>query len=338
MEHVQLLDALGIADGVAVVTKADGSSRPGAEVVAAVARLLTARPSRRAGPRGLGSPGDGLRGPPGGAGGLRDRMRADRAGCGPPASALAVDRVFSIRGRGTVVTGTLRGGALVRGDSCAPCRACRRADPRARGAGSRPAGRAGRAGSRGPERRRAWRRGAHARHRVDDGPGGDREDRLLVALRPAAPSPPGRAAASARCPRPDPRHRPCLGPRTCRGRRPERPRPHRPLPPASPARSSGSSARRARSRGSVRAAPAVAGALPWVAAACSTRSRRRGVARRRMTRSGLPRSRRPRRDPRLVDARLVSMARLDRYRAADVAAAVDERDPRRRGDRRPAPH
>ncbi|HVA86258.1 MAG TPA: SelB C-terminal domain-containing protein, partial [Candidatus Saccharimonadales bacterium] len=54
---------------------------------------------------------------------LRDRVRARRAGGdlgggpgrGPGPTRLAIDRVFAVRGRGVVVTGSLRGGAIERG-------------------------------------------------------------------------------------------------------------------------------------------------------------------------------------------------------------------------------
>ena len=48
--------------------------------------------------------------------GLRDRVVSDRAvAAAAQGSRLAIDRVFSIRGRGTVVTGTLRGDPIARG-------------------------------------------------------------------------------------------------------------------------------------------------------------------------------------------------------------------------------
>ena len=118
IEHLALLDSLGIRAGLAIVTKTDvaGSERT-AEVVEAVGRLLR-------GTSLAGSPvvavssltGDGI-------GGLRLALAdlATRAGSaarvGPTAtgSRLAIDRVFSIKGRGVVVTGTLRGRPLARG-------------------------------------------------------------------------------------------------------------------------------------------------------------------------------------------------------------------------------
>ena len=117
MEHLALLDALGIDRGVAVVTKADVAAHGRtAEVVATVARLLS-------GTTLVGSPvlavssinGDGVEALRAALLDLRDRVlkfAPDVAGHG---SRLAIDRVFSVKGRGAVVTGTLRGRPLVRG-------------------------------------------------------------------------------------------------------------------------------------------------------------------------------------------------------------------------------
>jgi selenocysteine-specific elongation factor len=119
IEHLALLDALGIRHGIAVVTKADvaGPART-AEVVAGVARLLE-------GTTLAGSPVlavssiDG-----GGIEALRDalvEMRDATVGVagvprilgasrgGEPGARLPIDRVFAVKGRGVVVTGTLRG-------------------------------------------------------------------------------------------------------------------------------------------------------------------------------------------------------------------------------------
>jgi selenocysteine-specific elongation factor len=119
LEHLALLDALGIGHGVAVVTKADvGGPERTAEVVAAIELLLS-------GTTLAGSPvlavssvdGDGVDALRTALMGLRDRVleaganAADR----PSGSRLAIDRVFSVKGRGAVVTGTLRGRPLSRG-------------------------------------------------------------------------------------------------------------------------------------------------------------------------------------------------------------------------------
>ena len=110
-EHLAILDLLGIATGVAALTKVDlvGPDRV-AEVAGQVRERLAgttlagAAVVETAAPAGLGL----------------DRLRAelDRAldrVAEPPDRGrprLPVDRVFSIRGSGTVVTGTLSGGAL----------------------------------------------------------------------------------------------------------------------------------------------------------------------------------------------------------------------------------
>src|SRR5580765_7070901 len=114
LEHLALLDALAIRHGVAVVTKADvaGADRT-AEVVAVTRRLLD-------GTSLAGSPvlavsatdGTGVDALRGALMELRDgvaRARAERMA--PGGSRLAIDRVFAVKGRGVVVTGTLRGGA-----------------------------------------------------------------------------------------------------------------------------------------------------------------------------------------------------------------------------------
>ena len=64
-----------------------------------------------------GTTGDGIEALRAGLVGLRDRVLADPAWLALSARPvrLAVDRAFRIKGRGTVVTGTLRGGPLARG-------------------------------------------------------------------------------------------------------------------------------------------------------------------------------------------------------------------------------
>jgi len=119
LEHLELIDALGMRDGIAVVTKADvaGPDRA-AEVAGAVAGLL-ARTSLAGAPvltvastTGLGIDVVRealLR--------LRDRVRARASGAPGGPRRLAVDRSFVVKGRGTVVTGSLRGGELRTGET-----------------------------------------------------------------------------------------------------------------------------------------------------------------------------------------------------------------------------
>jgi len=113
LEHLSLLDALGLAIGLVVVTKVDSvpAERVG-EVTSAVVDLLS--PTSLAGSPVLaasGVTGEGLDAVRVALIGLRDRIVPLER---PPS--LAIDRVFSVKGRGVVVTGTLRGGPLNRGD------------------------------------------------------------------------------------------------------------------------------------------------------------------------------------------------------------------------------
>jgi selenocysteine-specific elongation factor len=124
-EHLEILDALGIEDGVAVVTKIDiagetrtaeviaevrqrlaGTTLAGIPVVAVAARDGDGLPELRAVLDRLGHVAGARHAPPSARGG-------DVA---PKLPRLAIDRVFSVRGRGTVVTGSLRGGPVSRGD------------------------------------------------------------------------------------------------------------------------------------------------------------------------------------------------------------------------------
>jgi selenocysteine-specific elongation factor len=107
-EHAAVLRALGVAAGVVAVTKSDladpelamvdaSELLPGAELVAVSART--------------GAGLDELRG-------VLDRVASQlrgRADAGGPPR-LHIDRVFTIRGAGTVVTGTLWSGEIGRGD------------------------------------------------------------------------------------------------------------------------------------------------------------------------------------------------------------------------------
>jgi selenocysteine-specific elongation factor len=107
-EHVAVLRQLGIADGVAAVTKVDAADP--APAAAQLDELLPGVPRVAVSAR----TGEGL-----------DELRAlldSVVGRVAPRSGnegeprLHVDRVFSLRGIGTVVTGTLWSGSLARGD------------------------------------------------------------------------------------------------------------------------------------------------------------------------------------------------------------------------------
>ena len=121
IEHLGLLDALGLTDAVVAQTKvdvvADDPDRL-AERSRAI-RVLVDRTSI------VGSPIIAVSGVTGeGLDELRSELRSvvDRVATrtaterGHPAR-IAVDRVFTVKGRGTVVTGSLRGGPLSVGDS-----------------------------------------------------------------------------------------------------------------------------------------------------------------------------------------------------------------------------
>ncbi len=118
-EHLALLDALGISDGVAVVTKVDavGPDRV-AEVIDEVGGLLRDTSLAAAPVLAVsGVTGAGLDPLRAALLGARDAVigRSPGHASGPPS--LAIDRVFTVKGRGVVVTGTLRGGRLDRGAS-----------------------------------------------------------------------------------------------------------------------------------------------------------------------------------------------------------------------------
>ncbi len=115
LEHLELLDALGVAQGIAVVTKADllapGGARR-AELTAVCESLLA--PTTLAGSPVLvvsAVSGEGLADLRAALVSLRDRV--DSAGSRDVPAArgfrLAVDRAFTVHGRGPVVTGSLRG-------------------------------------------------------------------------------------------------------------------------------------------------------------------------------------------------------------------------------------
>jgi selenocysteine-specific elongation factor len=108
-EHAAVLAALGVRTGVVAVTKADVAD-PGPALEEAAALLPGAEAVPVAAPRGEGL--DEL------------RTALDRAAAALPGRAAApggmrlhVDRAFTIRGAGTVVTGTLWSGTAAAGDA-----------------------------------------------------------------------------------------------------------------------------------------------------------------------------------------------------------------------------
>jgi selenocysteine-specific elongation factor len=119
LEHLALLDALGIDVGLVVITKTD-AVEPGRvdEVVVAVrARLagtsLASVPILAASSRS----GEGLDEVRSALAAVADTIRTRLiARPGRPPS-LAIDRAFTIKGRGVVVTGSLNGASLTRGDT-----------------------------------------------------------------------------------------------------------------------------------------------------------------------------------------------------------------------------
>ena len=118
LEHLELLDALGIADGVVAVTKADMvAAERSAEVVAEVVALL-GRTSLAGAPVMVvsGATGAGVEALLAELAALRDRVLARVVRGSGAGLRLAIDRVFAVKGRGTVVTGSLRGGAVAAGD------------------------------------------------------------------------------------------------------------------------------------------------------------------------------------------------------------------------------
>ncbi len=117
LEHLALLDALAIRDGLAVVTKVDvvAADRVGAVVDEVEALLAGTALAGAPIVTASGTTGEGLPAIRAAIDIVRGRVAARTAGAGRPAT-LAIDRVFSVKGRGIVVTGTLRGGRLSRGD------------------------------------------------------------------------------------------------------------------------------------------------------------------------------------------------------------------------------
>ncbi|WP_207400325.1 GTP-binding protein, partial [Actinomadura fibrosa] len=118
-EHLAVLDALGVRHGLLAVTRADLADAATAAKVRgdALDRIAATSLGEVAAVTVSGATGDGM-----------DDLRAalERlAGALPPPDLAAdvrlwVDRVFTVQGRGTVVTGTLGAGTIRVGDRLAP--------------------------------------------------------------------------------------------------------------------------------------------------------------------------------------------------------------------------
>jgi len=114
IEHLELLDAIGIEDGLVAVTKTDLVDADRVAEVVLEAGVLLARTCLAGSPvvAVSGVSGEGIDGLRGALVALRDRV-AGRVRAG--GVRLAIDRSFAVRGRGSVVTGSLRGGSVATG-------------------------------------------------------------------------------------------------------------------------------------------------------------------------------------------------------------------------------
>ena len=120
LEHLQLLDALEIDVGLAVVTKVDAVDAGRVEAVSSEVRALVGGTTLASMPVLTASSvtGEGLTEVREALRAVRDRVAArlsTDASAGPVR--LSIDRAFGVKGRGTVVTGTLWGGSLQRGST-----------------------------------------------------------------------------------------------------------------------------------------------------------------------------------------------------------------------------
>ncbi|MBI3745581.1 MAG: selenocysteine-specific translation elongation factor [Chloroflexi bacterium] len=119
IEHLELLDALAIRDGLVVVTKADIAGGERSAGVAADVDSLLAGTSLAGSPILVASStsGEGLPEVRAAIVRLRDLVTARAATQPAGPTRLAIDRAFVVKGRGVVVTGSLRGGSVRVGDA-----------------------------------------------------------------------------------------------------------------------------------------------------------------------------------------------------------------------------
>ena len=117
LEHLGLLDALGIRDGLAVVTKADLVDEARLASVEAEVGALLATTTLAGSPvlAASATNGTGIDAVLAAVAALARRLGAGDAAAEARGPRLAIDRVFAVKGRGTVVTGSLRGGAVTAG-------------------------------------------------------------------------------------------------------------------------------------------------------------------------------------------------------------------------------
>jgi selenocysteine-specific elongation factor len=117
IEHLELVDALGIEDGIVAITKTDLVDPTRVSDVVDAVRALISRTRLAASAvvpvsAAMGEGLDALLSELGALAGRVTGLPVDGGG-----ARLAIDRVFSVKGRGVVVTGTLRGGSVRRGDT-----------------------------------------------------------------------------------------------------------------------------------------------------------------------------------------------------------------------------
>ncbi len=117
LEHLALLDALGIDIGIVAVTKIDAvEPERVVEVVAAVRTQLTGTSLAAAPILAVSSrTGVGLEDLHAALVAIRDAVAARVSAAPSRPTSLGIDRVFTVKGRGLVVTGSLRGSAVARG-------------------------------------------------------------------------------------------------------------------------------------------------------------------------------------------------------------------------------
>lgn len=117
IEHLALLDALGVHAGLAVVTKIDVAPADRIREVVGQVRELLGRTSLAGAPVLAASSAtrDGLSAIRSELRRVSDAVVAEGAAGANGPSRLAIDRVFAPMGRGVVVTGSLRGGSISRG-------------------------------------------------------------------------------------------------------------------------------------------------------------------------------------------------------------------------------